>query len=65
VIHFARELAADKSGVTTVEYGLLAAILATILIATVPAIGSGLSNALRIVASSLHGKSPTTGSAPG
>ena len=61
MIHLARKLAADESGVTAVEYGLLAALLATVLVATLPAIGSGLNHTARTVASSLHGSAPVLG----
>jgi pilus assembly protein Flp/PilA len=60
VVYFARKLAADESGVTAVEYGLIAAVLATILAAAVPAVTSGLGNTFPIIACSLHRNSPTT-----
>jgi len=65
MIHFARKLAADESGVTVVEYGLLAAVLAIILVATVPGVGSGLNHTFRIVANSLHRNPPAMGGGAG
>jgi pilus assembly protein Flp/PilA len=65
VIHFARKLAADESGVTAIEYGVLAAVLAIILAASVPAVASHLDNTFRTVACPLHGDSPTMDNHPG
>jgi pilus assembly protein Flp/PilA len=65
VIHLARKLAADESGVTAAEYGLLAALLATVLVAAVPAIGSGLNHTARTVAGSLYGSAPELGGGHG
>ena len=61
MIHLARMLAADESGVTAVEYGLLAALLATVLVAAIPAIGTGLNRTAHTVTNSLHGSAPALG----
>jgi pilus assembly protein Flp/PilA len=59
VVHFARRLVVDESGVTAVEYGLLSALIATALIAAIPGVGAGLGHALRVVANALEGHAPT------
>jgi pilus assembly protein Flp/PilA len=39
-----RRLARDRSGVTAVEYGLMAALIALAIFAAISAIGSGIKN---------------------
>lgn len=43
----------DESGVTAIEYGLIAALLAVVIIVAVKAVGSNLSTTFSTVASSL------------
>lgn len=43
----------DETGVTAIEYGLIAALIAVVCIAVWTAIGSGLSTAFNSVAQSL------------
>ena len=43
----------DESGVTAIEYGLIAALLAVVIIVAVSAVGTNLSNTFSTVASSL------------
>jgi Flp pilus assembly pilin Flp len=64
VIDSARALAAEESGVTAVEYALIAAVIATMLSAAIPAIGLGLERTSHTVAGSLHGGPPTMGTRP-
>ena len=43
----------DESGVTAIEYGLIAALLAVVIIVAVSAVGTNLSHTFSTVASSL------------
>jgi pilus assembly protein Flp/PilA len=43
----------DESGVTAIEYGLIAALLAVVIIAAVAAVGTNLSKTFSTVANSL------------
>ncbi|HEY3778234.1 MAG TPA: Flp family type IVb pilin [Rhizomicrobium sp.] len=43
----------DESGVTAIEYGLIAALLAVVIIAAVTAVGTSLSDTFSTVANSL------------
>ncbi len=45
--------AADQSGVTAIEYGLIAALVAVVIIGAVSALGTGLSNTFNSVSASL------------
>jgi len=46
-------LFADESGVTAIEYGLIAALVAVIIIGAVATVGTNLSTTFSTVASSL------------
>ena len=43
----------DESGVTAIEYGLIAALIAVVIIAAVSVVGTNLSKTFATVASSL------------
>jgi pilus assembly protein Flp/PilA len=43
----------DESGVTAIEYGLIAALIAVVIIGAVTALGTGLKSTFNVVASSL------------
>ena len=43
-------LKADRRGVTALEYGLIAALIAVVIIAAVTAVGTGLSNTFHNIA---------------
>jgi len=45
----------DESGVTAIEYGLIASLIAVVIIAVVGTVGSNLSNTFQTVANSLEG----------
>jgi pilus assembly protein Flp/PilA len=45
--------AADESGATAIEYGLLAALIAVVIIGAVKLVGSNLSNTFTNVANNL------------
>ncbi|MDE2183924.1 MAG: Flp family type IVb pilin [Alphaproteobacteria bacterium] len=51
--HFARFLR-DQSGATAIEYGLIAALIAVVIIGALTAVGTSLSATLNSVATSLH-----------
>jgi len=44
----------DESGATAIEYGLIAALIAVVIIGTLTAIGTSLSTKFTSVATSLH-----------
>jgi pilus assembly protein Flp/PilA len=44
----------DESGATAIEYGLIAALIAVVIIGTLTAIGTNLSTKFDSVATSLH-----------
>ena len=49
----ALRLVADRSGVTAIEYGLIAALIAVIIIGAVATVGTSLSTTFSTVAGSL------------
>jgi pilus assembly protein Flp/PilA len=53
VIRFVRQLAQDEDGVTAIEYGLIAALIAVAIIVAVTAVGNGISTTFSTVASKL------------
>ncbi len=54
-----RLFAADDSGATAIEYGLLAALISTVLITFLQSVGGGLSNVFNYLAGCLN--SPSSG----
>jgi len=48
-----KPLIADESGVTAIEYGLIACLIAIVIIASVSAVGTNLSTVFSYVASEL------------
>ena len=50
---FASRFLKDKLGVTAIEYGLIASLIAVVIIAVVGSVGTGLSNTFSTVAKSL------------
>ena len=44
----------DKSGATAIEYGLIAALIAVVIIGALQAVGTNLSAMLNTVATNLH-----------
>jgi pilus assembly protein Flp/PilA len=45
----------DQSGATAIEYGLIAALISVVIIATVTAVGTQLSNTFTSVSNALSG----------
>lgn len=56
VIRFIQDLARDEEGVTAIEYGLIAALIAVVIIAAVEAVGGGVSSTFNSVANKLPAK---------
>ena len=50
-----RRLLADRSGVTAIEYGLIAALLAVAIVASVSTVGTDLNQSFITIASELGG----------
>lgn len=48
-----RNFARDESGATAIEYGLIAALIAVVIITAVTAVGTGLSTTFTTVSGSL------------
>lgn len=53
VVQFFQKFARDEEGVTAIEYGLIAALIAVVIIGAVSLVGSGLNNVFTAVASNL------------
>ena len=53
MINLISRMIADESGVTAIEYGLIAALVAVIIIGAVTAVGTNLSATFSTVANSL------------
>jgi pilus assembly protein Flp/PilA len=52
--HLFTRFVRDESGATAIEYGLIAALIAVVVIGTLTAIGTNLSTKFNSVATSLH-----------
>ncbi|MGB8182605.1 MAG: Flp family type IVb pilin [Stellaceae bacterium] len=52
-MHALTKLIADESGATAIEYGLIAALIAVVIIAAVTTVGTNLKATFSTVASSL------------
>lgn len=50
----------DESGATAIEYGLIAGLIAAVIIGLVTTIGTDLQNMFQKVADALEGKTPPT-----
>ncbi len=53
-----KRLMTDESGVTAIEYGLIAALISVVAIAAMTAIGGSVSSAFTAVANALTGAVP-------
>ncbi len=53
MISFARRFLSDESGATAIEYGLIAALIAVVLVGTLRTVGADIKNTLNTVATSL------------
>jgi len=50
--------ATDESGVTAIEYGLIAALIAVVIIGAVQLVGTALSDVFNFIATSLNAALP-------
>jgi len=57
-IRKAKEFARNEEGVTAIEYGLLAALVAVVIIAAVSSIGDSLNTTFESVATKLSAPAP-------
>ena len=53
IILLIQNLRADKKAVTALEYGLIASLIAVVIIGAVSALGSNISNTFKSISSSL------------
>jgi len=53
LIRFVRSLAQEDDGVTAIEYGLIAALIAVVIVTAVTAVGTGLTTTFTSVAGKL------------
>jgi pilus assembly protein Flp/PilA len=52
---FAKKFAQDEEGVTAIEYGLIAALIAVVIIASVKAVGTNLQAVFTAISTALSG----------
>jgi pilus assembly protein Flp/PilA len=52
-VNILRKLLSDDSGATAIEYGLIAALIAIVLVGTLKTVGANLKNTFNTVATSL------------
>lgn len=53
VFGFVRKLVQEEDGVTAIEYGLIAALIAVVIVTAVTAVGGGLTTTFNSVSSKL------------
>ena len=53
IVNFIKQFARDEEGVTAIEYGLIAALIAVVIIAAVTLVGTSLDPTFRAVATAL------------
>ncbi len=53
MIEFIKRFARDEEGVTAIEYGLIAALIAVAIITAVSVVGTGITNTFNAVAAKL------------
>jgi pilus assembly protein Flp/PilA len=51
--HFMQKLISDRSGATAIEYGLIAALISTVIIVAITFVGTQLSSVFNNVATAL------------
>jgi pilus assembly protein Flp/PilA len=59
VIHFIQKFARDEEGVTAIEYGLIAALVAVVIIAGATLLGTNLNALFNAIATKISGVTPT------
>ena len=55
LIHFVQDLVREEEGVTAIEYGLIAALIAVVIIAAVTLVGGNLAGVFNAIAAALGG----------
>jgi len=58
VIRFIQKLARDEEGATAIEYGLIAALIAVVIITAVTDVGKGVAGAFDFVAKTVTSTTP-------
>jgi pilus assembly protein Flp/PilA len=58
-IHFIQKFARDEEGVTAIEYGLIAALVAVVIIAGATLLGTNLNALFTAIAGKISGATPT------
>jgi pilus assembly protein Flp/PilA len=55
IVSFLKSFARDERGVTAIEYGLIAALIAVVIIGAVELVGGGVSSTFNTIAGELSG----------
>lgn len=55
VVHSIQQFVRDEEGVTAIEYGLIAALIAVVIIGSVELVGTGLNNVFTAISENLAG----------
>ena len=53
IVKFIKQFSRDEEGVTAIEYGLIAALIAVVIIGAVTIVGTNLKNTFTTISSSL------------
>ena len=53
IVHSIQQFARDEEGVTAIEYGLIAALIAVVIIGSVTLVGNGLNNVFSAISANL------------
>jgi pilus assembly protein Flp/PilA len=53
MLHFLRTLSRDEKGATAIEYGLIAALIAVVIVTAVTAVGTNLTTTFNSVSAAL------------
>jgi pilus assembly protein Flp/PilA len=61
IVYAANRLFKDRSGVTAIEYGLIASLIAIAIIVAIKLVGTNLNDTFNTVASNLYGVVATPG----
>ena len=55
IVHSIQQFVRDEDGVTAIEYGLIAALIAVVIITSVTLVGNGLNNVFTNISDNLAG----------
>ncbi len=58
MLEMMKQFIRDEEGVTAIEYGLIAALIAVVIIGSVRLVGSGLNNVFDTIQQELNGVAP-------